>query len=713
MASREDGTPKRAANDGVTVVVLAEDVAGLPRCIQSLATQTLSPQQIDAVIVLDSATRESFAAVVAARSQYPELQLRSIALTTWNLGAARQAGVAAARQPYITFVSSSDALQRRFLQALLGTIQHETVAVTRVLDLGPSPVRADTDTFDETSPTNAVRDLERHEVPAALSSDAAKLVPTSWAMLAMDDLASDDTAGVSLWARIFVRQAFGLRLVEGADCAYERHRVARAGMGGAFDTEVTRRIAHLELLEALLDEAVKKETRAVVDKWIRDETTAIGRYLRDHPVDHPRAVQALDRSKLFRLSSNRLNKGLASGLVVSYCFPPYVDTAAIVAAKRVRERAEIVDVVYNAMDRIRRTDITTRRIAGPFLNDEAVVPSPTAFASWASIDSFREMGMAQILSWEKEKGPYSTLYSRAQFAASHFLAAAYKLHQPTTQWTAEFSDPLSRDVQGLERGDLAKEGPFLQQLSEAFRDRGVEPPASRNAFLWCEWTAYVLADELLFTNRNQLEYMKRYCPVSIADLIEQKAVIAPHPTLPPQFYDMVEHNYSFRRDVVNLAYFGNFYSTRGLDDILLAIAGLPVEMRQHTALHVFTSKPDELRHRTAQLDVDENVVVRGYISFLRFLNLTTKFDCLIVNDASTEPDVMNPYLPSKWSDYRGSRSPVWGLVEAGSPLSSMPLDYRSPIGHVSAAQQVLANLVARKVEHRPVFDSEIVDISSM
>lgn len=711
MAYLEDGAHSGPATVGVTVVILAEDVADLPRCLQSLATQTLSRQQIDAVIILDSAVTD-FTPLAAARSRYPHLQLRSIALTTWGPAAARRAGIAAARQPYIIFVSSSDTLQRRVLEALLGAIESETIAVAHVVDVGPDTSGQDPTTFDESSPIDAVRDLQTHEIRAALSSDTAKLVPTSWARQALDDPGSDDSADVAFWGRMFVRRAFGMRLVEGCDCAYEQ-RAARANTGGTFDTEVTRRIARLALLEGLMDEATGETIRTVLDQWIGDETSAIGRYLGTRPADRPRVVEALDRSHLSRLPSNRLNAGLASGLVVSYCFPPYVDTAAIVAAKRVRERGEIVDVVYNAMDRIRRTDITTRRIAGPFVGDEAVVPSRTAFASWVSIDSFREMGMAQILAWEQEKGPYGTLYSRAQFAASHFLAAAYKMHQPTTQWTAEFSDPLSRDVQGLERGDLAQEGPFLQQLSEAFRERGVEPPASRNAFLWCEWTAYVLADELLFTNRNQLEYMKRYCPESIGELIEQKAVIAPHPTLPPQFYNMVEHNYDFRKDVVNLAYFGNFYSTRGLDDILLAIAGLPVEFRQHTALHVFTSKPDELRQRTAQLDVDENVLVGEYVGFLRFLNLTTKFDCLIVNDAATDPDVMNPYLPSKWSDYRGSRSPVWGLVEDGSPLSSMPLDYRSPIGHVSAAQQVLANIVATKVGHRPVFESETVDISSL
>jgi hypothetical protein len=40
------------------------------------------------------------------------------------------------------------------------------------------------------------------------------------------------------------------------------------------------------------------------------------------------------------MSSTPPAPGPARDLVVSYCFPPYVDTAAIVAAKRVRESAQ-------------------------------------------------------------------------------------------------------------------------------------------------------------------------------------------------------------------------------------------------------------------------------------------------------------------------------------------------------------------------------------
>ena len=54
---------------------------------------------------------------------------------------------------------------------------------------------------------------------------------------------------------------------------------------------------------------------------------------------------------------------------------------------------------------------------------------------------------------------------------------------------------------------------------------------------------------------------------------------------------------------------------------------------------------------------------------------------------------MNPYLPSKWSDYAGAGVDVWAVVEPGSILSTMPTAYRSVVGDASAAADVLRRIV--------------------
>ena len=72
-----------------------------------------------------------------------------------------------------------------------------------------------------------------------------------------------------------------------------------------------------------------------------------------------------------------------------------------------------------------------------------------------------------------------------------------------------------------------------------------------------------------------------------------------------------------------------------------------------------------------------------------------RVDVLIVNDAHTVGiHERNPYLPSKWSDYAGSGTPVWGIVEPGSVLSKQPLEHRSELDDVAGALKVLAELIA-------------------
>jgi hypothetical protein len=390
---------------------------------------------------------------------------------------------------------------------------------------------------------------------------------------------------------------------------------------------------------------------------------------------------------------------LARSLAISYCFVPYNDTSAIVMAKRVRARRDLVDVVFNTMDESREVDPSMRRISSPFVENEVAIATPTRWSAWSAIEAFRLEGLRRIVELERSKGPYAKLYSRVMWPASQFLAASYKLHNPAVTWVAEFSDPVSRDVSGAERGTPLQDGPFLDTVHDELSKRGLPALDSDNLMAWCEYLAYTLADRIVFTNPSQLEYMLSYCPVSsVVPLVRSKAVISPHPSLPPRFYAMSEQTYPLDPSVANLAYFGTFYATRGLGDLLDALTGLDAGVRSALQLHVFTSNADLLREHVSSLGIEENVRINPYVRFLAFLDLTTKFDCLVVNDALTaDSHAQNPYLPSKWSDYKGSGRPVWGLVEPGSPLSMQSLTHSSPVGDIPAAQEILRTLAQTKM----------------
>lgn len=227
---------------------------------------------------------------------------------------------------------------------------------------------------------------------------------------------------------------------------------------------------------------------------------------------------------------------------------------------------------------------------------------------------------------------------------------------------------------------------------------GFRPPTNGNLFEWAEVVAYALADELLFTNDHQRDLMvgavEDHDP-ELAARVRERAVISPHPTLPPAFYQLTDPAYDLEPGRRHLGYFGNFYSTRGMGTVLEALAVLPPALRDRLCLHVFAGRTDELDAEVSRLGLTGTVRTGPFVGFLDFLALSARMDVLLVNDAVTQGLMtVNPFLPSKWSDYRGSGSAVWGVVEPGSVLDRQPLTYRSPVEHTTAAVQVLAEIAS-------------------
>lgn len=679
---------------GISVVVLAPDHRDRPRnlarCLRSLAGQTLDPARFEIVVVLAGPPGQAAEELADFRRANPSSTIRVIRLSTAGdragaaevAGAARAAGIAAASRRYTTIVAVADYVSAQFLEVLSASATPTVVLVAPVIDAGP-----------------AGRPAPPADLAAAPTLGMAKAAPTG---LLHELLHDPDLAGQAdpvFWLTVLVRGGLRFQPCPASGGAVYHRQSAdnpHEDTEPTFGTAVARRLDDALRLEQLTEPA-DLDTRQLLRDQVGVAADRIGDYLRKQPSDHHRVVAALDHRPIFHFPYHRMNGDRARTLAIAYAFPPYADTSAVVTAKRVRARGELVDVIYNAMDRIRDTDETLQRIAGPFTGNRALLRTPSWFSDWLAMEQFAVAGLDVVEDWVTRKGPYHHVYSRAHFAASHFLAAAYKLRNPAVRWRAEFSDPLSRDVAGQVRGTMVTEGRLLAELTRGLRAAGQPRPDSPNCFAWCEWLGYVLADELVFTNSHQLEYMLGYCPDrEVAAMAREKAVISPHPTLPAEFYAMVDHEYPLADGVAHLAYFGNFYATRGLDDVLAALAAADPATRARLRVHVFTTRPSELDRRARELGVSDFVRVGRYVRYLEFLSLTTRFDCLIVNDAATGGSHgRNPYLPSKWADYRGSGAPVWGLVEAGSELSRQPLDYSSPIGQVDAAGEILS-LIARR-----------------
>ncbi|WP_134774608.1 hypothetical protein [Ornithinimicrobium flavum] len=402
-----------------------------------------------------------------------------------------------------------------------------------------------------------------------------------------------------------------------------------------------------------------------------------------------------------------MSSSVARRLVVAYCFVPYVDTSGTVAAKRVCLRGEPVDVIQNEMSGLRAIDPGLDRVADGQVRRRAVLDTPTYFSSWRSIVAWCEEGMQVVDRWTDESArtgdllghgvPWSSMFSRSHFVASHFLAALVKAEHPDIVWEAEFSDPCSADATGAERYAPMHDSPLRDRFTSLLREAGWEPPAGDNVYEWAEVLVYALADEILFTNAQQADYMAGRCAdPRLADRLRRHTVAAHHPMLPEKFYAMDRAPVELEEGVLHIAYFGNFYGKQSPVAAVEAMAQLPAEQRARLRLHLFTQPTATLRGVVEEMGLQGVVLVEEFLPFLQFLEIARRMDLLLVVDYPLPQGAeRNPFLLSKWGDYRGSGTPVWGILEESSVLSATDdpaLQYRTPVGHATAAAQLLSQL---------------------
>ncbi|KFE41831.1 hypothetical protein [Staphylococcus agnetis] len=358
-----------------------------------------------------------------------------------------------------------------------------------------------------------------------------------------------------------------------------------------------------------------------------------------------------------------LNKDKAETLVIAYCFPPYIDTSGNVMAKRIRDKNEIVDVISNNMARLRQTDEKLTSLSHHLIDRHYQLEAKQAFSSWESISGFVEQGLEVL---QQNSKTYQHLYSRAMFPQSHFLAYEIKQKYPDIFWRAEFSDPLHSTVTSDLRFAPIEDTQYIETIKSQLKPE-LKALVDDNVFNVCELLALSDANELIFTNENQLEYMIARFDDTLKHSIRQRAVISRHPIPLKSDYRKEMTHYTVDPDVINLGYFGNFYETRGFNEIELVCKYLEAKGETNFKIHCFTNVKGNVKALHRNSDFNDYIVLHSLVGYFEFLNITTLLDGLLLFDAHTKGiKSINPYIPSKLSDYKGSGKAIWAFTEEKS-----------------------------------------------
>jgi len=390
----------------------------------------------------------------------------------------------------------------------------------------------------------------------------------------------------------------------------------------------------------------------------------------------------------------------ATRLVVAYAFAPYADTSAVAATKRVAIEAVPVDVVSNRMEALRGVDESLDDLVAGLVRRHAALPTATMFGGWSSVLSFTRAGQRTLRRWDTEPAgtPYTSMYSRAHFVASHVLAATVAGERPSLAWRAEMSDPLSRAATGERRTGPSPRGELAVELARLLAAHGVSMPDEATVFEWAETLAYVLADEVVFTSAGQRDYcLSLVEDRTVRRALEGSAVVSPHATLPEEWYARRPGPVTLEPGVVNIGYFGGFYSSQDPRRLFRAVAALTPADRDRLRVYLFTGRSEGLVAAVEELGVSSTVLLRDRLPFLDFLAATRQMDVLLAVDADPVTGGTAPHVRlSKWSDYAGAGVATWGIVASGSDLAAQDLTHRTPLHHLTAALQTLTTLARSK-----------------
>ncbi|WP_196717416.1 glycosyltransferase [Actinomyces trachealis] len=684
-------------DEGISVVVPTyQGARRVARLLDSLQNQSIAKDLFEVVLVANGAKDDTLDIANDYARTRTDLNLRTFYRKPASAGAARNLGLKLASRRYVTFVDDDDTVQPDYLKTAYKEASDDRIVLSPIVNTFDG-LEVDAETSLNLRILNRMGEVfPVVEAPWALGFNACKLFPKKLALRVAyrEDLKSgEDLVYFANMLAIRGLEFVVPKTVENA--AYVRwlrdNSVSRRDLSRQF--AVSER---LDCMAALRELSLKLDTKEDLarNQLFVAQAGFVERYLLDNPDDFDSVSDEVAQKGLYQFPWGRVNKGKAKDLAFVYCFSPYSDTSAVVAAKVLASRGKIVDVISNNMDKVRRKEPTVNALVSRYIDNHRIIDAPPSFAGWNAISTFATKAVFEAERIGAQKGGYDSVYSRALWVGSHVAAALYKMRHFRTRWSAEFSDPLRRDAAGTVRPGPYEADDISQKLINALKARGFEHIENSTLFDLVELVTLVYADELIFTNQNQMEYMlSLYDDNRIKQLAMSKSTIRHHPVPPKSAYDVVTSTYPVPEDVVNIGYFGSFYPSRGIGEVLTAIENLNFSLRRWIRLHVFCNVVADVKTIVFERQLQSNVIVNPYLSYMEFLNVTTRFDVLMVNDVLRSGDLhINPFLPSKYSDYLGSGTKIWAIVDEGSPLSRVEVDYKSEAGNSADILNTLASI---------------------
>lgn len=655
----EQDKKKIQCNNHKKVSVIVPSFKGekhIINCLNSLKNQTLSKDLYEVIVVVNGEKDKSYERI---KEFISENNLKNFILEyteTPSASNARNIGLDIANNEFITFIDDDDYVSRNYLSGMLEDAEEDSIVCSFFVDVCPSTKELKYDNYINNFVTHnsGIVEDNLNKMQPLLSTVAGKLVHKNIINNTRFNCSLISGEDVLFFSEISNRIK-KIIVTHRRDVIY--YRLLREGSISrkplSFDFNVLQRLDVIRELNKLIYSKTNNYDTNFLKSRIKAQAGFIKKYIDKFPEERLKIIQIIRDDEEIKYFPFSFIFKQEKRLVFSYCFPPYNDPSGIVVMKRISEdffnKGIISDVIHNSMNKIRKIDDSLMDFSEMFVDRKIEINAPQYFNYKAQISYAKES--YKIAKQMHKKYKYKEIYSRVMWPGSHLAAFLYKLRFPKTYWVAEFSDPI-----------LYREG----KIRKSGRFKYVD-----NFWFWLECITYLFSNKIIYTNKNQMEYMISYFPIKfLKRIIKKKSVVKKQPCLKKKYYNYNKYKYEFQKCKINIGYFGSFYKNRNISIIFEAINQLEDKVKKSIYIHVYTNNLEEINEYIIENKLLDIVKVNEYVDYFSFLNLCSNFDVLLVNDATTNNKIsINPYLPSKYSDYSGSGTSIWAIIEDGSSLS--------------------------------------------
>ncbi|WP_409200136.1 glycosyltransferase [Methanobrevibacter sp. DSM 116169] len=669
------------------------------KLLESLKNQTLDYNLFEAIIIINGERDSTEEIIKDFTSNNPNLNIL-LEFSPEGVSNARNHGISIANREYITFIDDDDYISPKFLEKMyehsapgrivIGTFLDEDDKTGKIKKSYLSPPLFESKGIIK-NPYNYMKDI------LVITTD--KLIPTK-AVKAVDfNPILKNGVDISYFAKLYSKFDFEFFIIDKEEKAvyfrlWRDNSISRQST--SYEFNITGRLNVIDDINKQFNNTHNPKKVQFLKELTVGQVSKMNLYLKENPNDLEKVSYDINKYKFkffpykyFNTDFNNLNKE-NNELIISYAFSPTNTTTSNVMAKRILKSEKNVDIIQASLDNLSK-DYEFESLLNEFILNKTIIEMDFSI-EWKNIKEFIIKGIDKL----KNKN-YKKIYSRCYYQHSHFLALEYKLLNKDVFWSAEFSDPTIYNFKGDEKTPPINDENYINKINSYLPDNLPKIQNNDSLNFICEYVSYVFADEIVFTNENQKEVMLDLFPhQEIREIVDKKYKINPHPTLDKKYYYLKEMGYEIDSSHVNFAYFGDIFGNRTLEDFINAFDTLDTALKDKFKLHIFTSNITFFEQILSS-NVMKNTYLNPQIPFLEFLNLSTKFDCLIVNDTYTKNLFkVNPFLPSKIMDYIGSGRDIWAICDKNSPMDKMDIKYKSLIHDIDFNQYTLSKILLDK-----------------